>query len=122
MARGELSYSKVRALTRVASPATEDNFLMIALHGTAHHVERLVRGFRRAMDAQELAREAQQHTERSVSYAYAEDGSLILSSGSAITTSDVDAAELQVALSVHCRKPRLRSCPCAIAPPSVPTR
>src|ERR1700735_2763956 len=32
MARGELSYSKVRALTRVASDATEDGLLMIALH------------------------------------------------------------------------------------------
>ena len=78
MARGELSYSKVRALTRVACPATEDHLLMIALHGTAHHVERLVRGFRRAMDAQELAREAEQHAERSVTYGYSQDGSLIL--------------------------------------------
>jgi hypothetical protein len=47
MARGELSYSKVRALTRVAEEATEDYFLMIALHGTAHHVETLVRQYRR---------------------------------------------------------------------------
>ncbi|HEY3659312.1 MAG TPA: hypothetical protein VGL34_30425, partial [Steroidobacteraceae bacterium] len=31
MARGELSYSKVRALTRVATAATEDSLLMIAL-------------------------------------------------------------------------------------------
>ncbi len=38
----------------------------------------LVMGLRRAMDAQELSREAQQHTHRSVSYCYAEDGSLIL--------------------------------------------
>lgn len=43
MARGEISYSKVRAITRVASPATEDYFLGIARHGTAHHVETLVR-------------------------------------------------------------------------------
>ncbi|MEP6545864.1 MAG: DUF222 domain-containing protein [Gammaproteobacteria bacterium] len=78
MARGELSYSKVRALTRVACEATEQNLLMIALHGTAHHVERLVSGFRRAMDAQELSREAEQHAHRSVSYCHAEDGSLIV--------------------------------------------
>ena len=49
---------------------------MIALHGTAYHVERLVQGYRRAQEAQELSREAQQHTNRSVSYGYAEDGSL----------------------------------------------
>ena len=78
MARGELSYSKVRALTRVASEATEDTLLMIALHGTAHHVERLVSGFRRAMDAEQLSREAQQHANRSVSYRFEQDGSLIL--------------------------------------------
>ena len=78
MARGELSYSKVRALTRVACQATEESFLMIALHGTAYHVERLVRGYRRAQDAEQLSREAQQHTHRSVRYWFAEDGSLIL--------------------------------------------
>src|SRR6202789_1414154 len=78
MARGELSYSKVRALTRVACETTEESFLMIALHGAAHHVERLVRGYRRAQDAEELSREAQQHTHRSVRYGFAEDGSLIL--------------------------------------------
>ena len=33
MARGELSYSKVRALTRVATPEIEEEFLMLALHG-----------------------------------------------------------------------------------------
>src|SRR5450432_1962945 len=75
MGRGELSYSKVRALTRVAGAATEENLLMIALHGTAHHVERLVQGYRRAQEAQALSREAQQHVNRSVSYGYAEDGS-----------------------------------------------
>src|SRR5512137_3034910 len=47
MGRGELSYSKVRELTRVATPATEKYLLDIALHGTASHVERLVRQYRR---------------------------------------------------------------------------
>jgi hypothetical protein len=78
MARGELSYSKVRALSRVACPATEEALLMIALHGTAHHVERLVQGYRRAQEAQELSREAQQQANRSVTHEFAEDGSLIL--------------------------------------------
>jgi hypothetical protein len=78
MSRGELSYSKVRALTRVACPATEETLLMIGLHGTAHHVERLVSGYRRAQQAQELCREAQQQANRSVSYCYAEDGSLMV--------------------------------------------
>jgi hypothetical protein len=57
MARGALSYSKVRALTRVACEQTEAYFLEIALHGTASHVEKLVRGYRRAKEAEELSRE-----------------------------------------------------------------
>jgi hypothetical protein len=77
MSRGELSYSKVRALTRVACAATEDNLLMIALYGTAHHVERLVRYYRRAQDAEALSQEAQQHENRALHYWYADDGSLV---------------------------------------------
>jgi hypothetical protein len=50
MSRGELSYSKVRALTRVATPATEEVLLNVALHGTTHHVETLVRQFRRVQE------------------------------------------------------------------------
>src|SRR5882672_806900 len=78
MARGELSYSKVRALTRVATEATEEGLLMIALHGTAYHVENTVRYFRRAQEAQELSREAQQQASRTVNYWYDSDGSLVL--------------------------------------------
>ena len=46
---GRLSYSKVRALTRAATAETEEELLHIALNGTAAHVERTVRGFRRVV-------------------------------------------------------------------------
>ena len=78
MSRGELSYSKARALTRVVCAQTEEYFLSIALHGTAAHVEKLVRHYRRAKEAQELSREARQQAARSVTYFYDEDGSLVL--------------------------------------------
>ena len=78
MARGELSYWKVRELTRVACERTEEYLLSIALHGTADHVERTVRGFRRARDAEELSREARQQANRALNYQFDEDGSLIL--------------------------------------------
>src|SRR3954451_13906483 len=78
MAKGQLSYSKVREVTRVASEATEDYFLDIALHGTAHHVEKVVRYFRRAKEAEELSRAEQQQINRCVSYQWDDDGSLIL--------------------------------------------
>jgi len=77
MARGELSYSKVRALTRVATEATEDTLLMIAQHGTAFHVERVVRNFRQATEAESLSQYEQQQQRRDVHYWYDHDGSLV---------------------------------------------
>jgi uncharacterized protein DUF222 len=47
LAHGEVSYSKVRELTRVASPETEARLLAVARSGTAEHVARLVHGWRR---------------------------------------------------------------------------
>jgi hypothetical protein len=78
MAKGELSYSKVRELTRVACAETEEYLLMIARHGTAHHVEELIRQFRRAKEAEELSREAQQQASRFLSWHYDDGGSLVL--------------------------------------------
>ena len=78
MASGWLSYSKAREVTRVASADTEDYLLMIAEHGTAQQVEKLVRAFRRCEDAEELSREARQQETRCVNYRYDDDGSLII--------------------------------------------
>ena len=44
LARGELSYAKVRELTRVATPETEARLLAVGRAGTAEHVERIVSG------------------------------------------------------------------------------
>ncbi len=44
--KGELSFSKVRAMTRIATPLNESYLLMIANHGTAQHMEVLVRAYR----------------------------------------------------------------------------
>ena len=78
MREGRVSYSKARAITRVATEATEDTFLQIAIHGTAHHVEKLVRVFRRAKEAEELSREAQQQERRGVMWFHDPDGSLVI--------------------------------------------
>ncbi len=68
----------MRELTRVATPATEKYLLDIALHGTASHVERLVRQYRRVQEVEELSREERQQAGRSVSYFFDDDGSLVL--------------------------------------------
>jgi 5-methylcytosine-specific restriction endonuclease McrA len=78
LARGELSYSKVRALTRVATPETEERLLAVGRAGTAEHVERIVRGWRR-VDQKAEAREAtRQHAGRALHVYQAEDGMVVV--------------------------------------------
>src|SRR3569833_1629653 len=98
MERGELSYSKARALTRVACEQTENYYLEIALYGTAAHVEMLVRGYRRAKEAEELSREAQQQATRKVSYCYAAAGSLVLKARLPAETGDLVIKALDTAM------------------------
>jgi hypothetical protein len=76
MESGKLSYSKVREITRIGNSENEDYLLMIAEHGTAQHVEKLVRAYRRCQDAEELSREARQQLSRCVTFRYDDDGSL----------------------------------------------
>src|SRR5688500_11028537 len=78
METGALSYSKAREITRIATAATEDTLLMVAEHGTASHVEKLVRAFRRSQEAEELSREARQQQSRCVSIRHDDDGSMVL--------------------------------------------
>jgi len=78
LGRGELSYAKVRALTRVATPETEERLLAVGRAGTAAHVERIVRGWRR-VDRQAEAREtAQQHASRGLHVYEDDDGTVVL--------------------------------------------
>ena len=78
MARGKLSYSKVRALTRVASPATEARLLAVALCATAAQVERLVRAWRRVdRDAQPDAEQVLLAS-RALTMQVDEDGMVVL--------------------------------------------
>ncbi|MDH3421061.1 MAG: HNH endonuclease, partial [Gammaproteobacteria bacterium] len=75
---GRLSYSKVRALTRVATAENESLLLEIALDGTAQHVEKLVRQYARVRRWEDAARVQAQHRERYLDFYYDEDGSLII--------------------------------------------
>ncbi|MGH7325294.1 MAG: DUF222 domain-containing protein, partial [Candidatus Rokuibacteriota bacterium] len=78
LARGALSYAKVRALTRVATPETEARLLIVGREGTAAHVERIVRGWRR-VDRQAEAREAaRRHASRALHVYQDDDGMVIV--------------------------------------------
>ena len=46
---GKLSYAKARALTRVATPETEAKLLEVAVVATGAQLERICRGYRRAL-------------------------------------------------------------------------
>ncbi|MGQ0632818.1 MAG: DUF222 domain-containing protein [Sporichthyaceae bacterium] len=72
---GRLSYSKVRALTRVACPETEANLVEIALSCTGAQLERLAAGMRRSQSLDEVNA---RHEARRLSWSWDEDGSLIL--------------------------------------------
>src|SRR5437773_8785770 len=77
-ARGELSYAKVRALTRIADPESEERLLAVGRAGTACHVERIVRGWRR-VDALAEAREtARRHKSRALQVYEDEDGMVVI--------------------------------------------
>ncbi len=78
LARGELSYAKVRALTRVATPETEERLVAVGRAGTAEHVERIVRGWRRVDRIAEAREEARRHQSRALHVYPDEDGMVIL--------------------------------------------
>ena len=97
MAEGRLSYAKVRAMTRVADLTNQDYLLNIALHGTASHVENVVRGYRRALDAEELTREAIQQRDQYLLYYTQPDGSLVIRGQMPAEIGDVFVRALEAA-------------------------
>ncbi len=72
--RGELTFTKVRSLTLVATPVSEAGLLELAGALTASQLERALRAFRRIV--LEDVRDA--HELEYVDYFFAEDGSLVL--------------------------------------------
>jgi hypothetical protein len=72
--RGELSYAKVRALTRVADESSEEELLELARHLTAAQLDRAVRAYRRVTveDANAVADGAH------AGYFWDDDGALVV--------------------------------------------
>ena len=73
-AAGRISYSKVRAITRIADEAMEETLVAIAEHSTAAQTDRVVSGFARA---EHLANEAPEHDEY-VRWEYDDDGCVVV--------------------------------------------
>ena len=75
MAHGRLSFSQVRALTRVATPDTQDSWINVARYATGAQLDKLARGVARAKARERGEGGAKHH----VAWSYDEDtGDLIL--------------------------------------------
>ncbi|MBP7775876.1 MAG: DUF222 domain-containing protein, partial [Acidobacteria bacterium] len=78
MRRGRLSFAKVRALTRVATPDNEQALVDLALTGTAAHVERFVRAWRRVDNAGAARETEKRHLSRQLSSWVDDDGMVVI--------------------------------------------
>ena len=78
MRRGRISYSKVRAVTRVATPENEDDLLYVCQAGTAAHVERIARAWRRIDRNAEQAEEQRRNASRELRTWVDEDGMVVV--------------------------------------------
>ena len=76
--RGRISYSKVRAVTRVATPDTEQTLLDVALAGTAAHVEQVARAWRRVDGTAEAADDRRRHASRVLHTWVDDDGMVVI--------------------------------------------
>jgi len=77
-AAGEFSYSKVRAITRVATPENEATLVNIARYATAAQLEVAVRAYRRVRRQEENALAMQGFAQRYLQWQWDEDGMLSL--------------------------------------------
>jgi len=75
---GKLSFSKVRALTRIANSVNEAELLELAFHATAAQVEKLVRAYRRVGRLAEREQAMDSHAARELNYYHDDDGSLVI--------------------------------------------
>jgi hypothetical protein len=78
MARGELSFSQVRALTRVATPDNEGDLLELARGSSTAQLERIVRSWKRWSRKDEAELERELHRSRSFSVFPDEEGMVLV--------------------------------------------
>ena len=76
-ATGELSYAKVRAITRIATPDTEAQLIDFALHATASQLEDMVREFK-SCERRARATDERRRKRRYLRHRYDPDGCMII--------------------------------------------
>jgi hypothetical protein len=98
---GKVSYSKVRAMTRVATRRNEDVLLNVAFHGTAAHVETHVHLYRQVKRTEALDQGELQHAKRRLSLYEDDDGTWVMNGRftaeqGALISRALDAAQEQL--------------------------
>jgi len=78
MRTGALSFSKARAMTRVARPDNEAALIDVSDHSTAAHMERIVGAWRRVDRLESAEMEDQRHRSRYLRLYQDEDGTFVL--------------------------------------------
>jgi uncharacterized protein DUF222/HNH endonuclease len=78
MSRGEVSFSKVRALTRAATPENEAELLDFARAGSAANLERVVRGWKQLSRGAEMQRERARFNTRYLSVVPDDNGMYVV--------------------------------------------
>ncbi len=76
-AAGQLSYTQVRAITRVATAENEEYLVMLGRHGTGEQLEKIVAGYRGLLAASTDGANAA-HARRHLYWEYDHDGSLLI--------------------------------------------
>jgi hypothetical protein len=125
-ARGELSYSKVRALSRVEDLAREEELLGLAQDATAAQLERILRAYRGVVAAETAV--AGGPPERYVGWREDDDGALLLrarlpAEEGALVLAALHAAEERLAFGDKAARPATPDTPplpVAAPPPAAP--
>jgi hypothetical protein len=101
-ANGRLSFSKVRALTRIADDANEAQLLELAFHATAAQIEKLVRAYRGVDGCDEREQAVARHAARELTYYSDEDGSLVIRARLPAEEGAVVLQALKAAMDAQC--------------------
>jgi hypothetical protein len=120
--RGELSYSQVRAMSRVATPEVEESMLELARFSTAAQLERMLRGYGGVVE-RELTADDRTHGGAYLVCEHDEDGSLLLrgrlpAEEGALVTAALEAARDSLRANEPATTPNGYRSASAEAPPS----
>jgi hypothetical protein len=103
-ASGQLSFSKVRALTRITDDANEAQLLELAHHATAAQVEKLVRAYRSVDARAEREQAVANQAARELNYYHDDDGCLVIRARLPAEEGAVVLQAINAAMDAQCKE------------------